>query len=201
MVAGIQRQRRLRPPDGGQGFQFVTVGSDARFMAAGARAAVDRMKARAGRRPAPATESGETHEKRPKTYDQLRSARWYGVPTLRAFGHHSRTKQMGFAAEDYQGKPVIGIINTWSDMNSCHTHFPSGSKKSSAASRGRPAGFPSNCRAMSVGEPFVKPTTMLYRNLLAMEVEELLRSHPIDGVVLAWAVATRRRRRFWQPPR
>lgn len=118
-----------------------------------------------------------------KTYDQLRSARWYGVPTLRAFGHHSRTKQMGFAAEDYQGKPVIGIINTWSDMNSCHTHFP---QRVEEIKRGvwQAGGFPVELPAMSVGEPFVKPTTMLYRNLLAMEVEELLRSHPIDGVVL-----------------
>ncbi|MBI3146238.1 MAG: dihydroxy-acid dehydratase, partial [Pseudogulbenkiania sp.] len=108
---------------------------------------------------------------------------WYGVPTLRAFGHHSRTKQMGFAAEDYKGKPVIAIIDTWSDMNSCHSHFP---QRVEEIKRGvwQAGGFPVVLPAMSVGEPFVKPTTMLYRNLLAMEVEELLRSHPVDGVVL-----------------
>lgn len=118
-----------------------------------------------------------------KTYEQLRSYRWYGVPTLRAFGHHSRTKQMGFSAEDYKGKPVIAIIDTWSDMNSCHSHFP---QRVEEIKRGvwQAGGFPVVLPAMSVGEPFVKPTTMLYRNLLAMEVEELLRSHPVDGVVL-----------------
>jgi dihydroxy-acid dehydratase len=118
-----------------------------------------------------------------KRYEELRSYRWYGVPTLRAFGHRSRTKQMGFAAEDYQGKPVIGIVNTWSDLNSCHSHFP---QRVEEIKRGvwQAGGFPAVLPAMSVGEPFVKPTTMLYRNLLAMEVEELLRSHPIDGVVL-----------------
>jgi dihydroxy-acid dehydratase len=118
-----------------------------------------------------------------KRYEDLRSYRWYGVPTLRAFGHRSRTKQMGFATEDYQGKPVIGIIDTWSDLNSCHSHFP---QRVEEIKRGvwQAGGFPAVLPAMSVGEPFVKPTTMLYRNLLAMEVEELLRSHPIDGVVL-----------------
>jgi dihydroxy-acid dehydratase len=118
-----------------------------------------------------------------KTYEELRSYRWYGVPTLRAFGHHSRTKQMGFDSDDYKGKPVIAIIDTWSDMNSCHSHFP---QRVEEIKRGvwQAGGFPVVLPAMSVGEPFVKPTTMLYRNLLAMEVEELLRSHPVDGVVL-----------------
>ena len=118
-----------------------------------------------------------------KRYEELRSYRWYGVQNMRAFGHRSRTKQMGFAAEDYQGKPVIGIINTWSDMNSCHSHFP---QRVEEIKRGvwQAGGFPVVLPAMSLGEPFVKPTTMLYRNLLAMEAEELLRSHPVDGVVL-----------------
>ena len=118
-----------------------------------------------------------------KKYEELRSYRWYGVQTLRAFGHHSRTKQMGFSAEDYQGKPVIAIINTWSDMNSCHSHFP---QRVEEIKRGvwQAGGFPVVLPAISLGEPFVKPTTMLYRNMLAMEAEELLRSHPVDGVVL-----------------
>ncbi len=118
-----------------------------------------------------------------KTYEQLRSHRWYGVDTLRAFGHRSRTKQMGFSRRDFEGKPVIGILNTWSDMNSCHSHFP---QRVEEVKRGiwQAGGFPVVLPAMSLGEPFVKPTTMLYRNFLAMEAEELLRGHPIDGVVL-----------------
>ncbi len=118
-----------------------------------------------------------------KTYEELRSHRWYGVDTLRAFGHRSRTKQMGFSRKDFEGKPVIGILNTWSDMNSCHSHFP---QRVEEVKRGiwQAGGFPVVLPAMSLGEPFVKPTTMLYRNFLAMEAEELLRSHPIDGVVL-----------------
>ncbi len=115
--------------------------------------------------------------------EQLRSHRWYGVKDLRSFGHRSRTKQMGFAAADYAGKPVIGIVNTWSDINSCHSHFP---QRVQEIKRGvwQAGGFPIELPAMSLGEPFVKPTTMLYRNFLAMETEELLRCHPIDGVVL-----------------
>jgi dihydroxy-acid dehydratase len=118
-----------------------------------------------------------------KTYAELRSHRWYGVDTLRAFGHRSRTKQLGFSRQDFEGKPVIGILNTWSDMNSCHGHFP---QRVEEIKRGvwQADGFPVVLPAMSLGEPFVKPTTMLYRNFLAMQTEELLRSHPIDGAVL-----------------
>jgi dihydroxy-acid dehydratase len=58
-----------------------------------------------------------------KSYKDLRSYRWYGVDDLRSFGHRSRAKQMGYAREDWAGKPVIAIINTWSDINPCHTHF------------------------------------------------------------------------------
>jgi dihydroxy-acid dehydratase len=120
---------------------------------------------------------------RKKTYQDLRSARWYGAQNLRAFGHRSRTKQMGYAEEDYRGKPVIAIVNTWSDMNSCHSHFP---ERVEQIKRGiwQAGGFPVELPAMSLAEPFVKPTTMLYRNLLAIETEELLRSHPVDGAVL-----------------
>jgi dihydroxy-acid dehydratase len=102
---------------------------------------------------------------------------------MRSFGHRSRTAQMGFDAEDYRGKPVIGIINTWSDINPCHTHFK---QRVEEVKRGvwSSGGFPVELPAMSLSEPFQKPTTMLYRNLLAMETEELLRSYPIDGAVL-----------------
>lgn len=118
-----------------------------------------------------------------KTPEQLRSHRWYGVKDLRSFGHRSRTAQMGFDAADYRGKPVIAIVNTWSDINPCHTHFK---QRVEDVKRGvwSAGGFPLELPAMSLSEPFQKPTTMLYRNLLAMETEELLRSYPIDGAVL-----------------
>lgn len=118
-----------------------------------------------------------------KNPTELRSHRWYGVDNLRAFGHRSRTKQMGFSRQDFENKPVIGILNTWSDMSNCHSHFP---QRVEEVKRGvwQAGGFPVVLPAMSLGEPFVKPTTMLYRNFLAMEAEELIRSHPLDGVVL-----------------
>jgi dihydroxy-acid dehydratase len=121
--------------------------------------------------------------KRRKKPEELRSHRWYGVDDLRAFGHRSRIKQMGYAAADYAGKPVIGIVNTWSDLQQCHAHFP---ERVEEVKRGvwQAGGFPVELPAMSLSEPVVKPTTMLYRNFLAMETEELLRSHPIDGAVL-----------------
>lgn len=118
-----------------------------------------------------------------KKYEDLRSHRWYGVKDLRSFGHRSRTLQMGFSREDYEGKPVIAIINTWSEINPCHTHFP---QRVQEVKRGvwQAGGFPLEIPAISLSEPMQKPTTMLYRNLLAMEVEELLRSYPADGAVL-----------------
>jgi dihydroxy-acid dehydratase len=118
-----------------------------------------------------------------KTPEELRSHRWYGAKDKRAFGHRSRSAQMGYDAADYGGKPVIGIINTWSDINPCHTHFK---QRVEEVKRGvwMAGGFPVELPAMSLSEPFQKPTTMLYRNLLAMETEELLRSYPIDGAVL-----------------
>ncbi len=118
-----------------------------------------------------------------KNYQDLRSYRWFGVNDLRSFGHRSRAMQMGYDAKDWAGKPVIGIINTWSDINPCHIHFKD---RVEHIKRGvlQAGGFPIELPAMSLAEQFVKPTTMLYRNFLAMEVEELLRSHPIDGAVL-----------------
>ncbi|HVJ53343.1 MAG TPA: L-arabinonate dehydratase [Aliidongia sp.] len=118
-----------------------------------------------------------------KTPETLRSYRWFGVDDLRSFGHRSRAKQMGFAPEDFAGKPVIAILNTWSEMNPCHTHFRD---RVVEVKRGvlQAGGFPVELPAVSLGEPFMKPSAMLYRNLLAMEAEELLRANPIDGVVL-----------------
>jgi len=120
---------------------------------------------------------------RRKTPDQLRSQRWLGPDSLRAFGHRSRLKQFGYDDVDWVGRPVIGIVNTWSDINQCHAHLRA---RVDDVKRGvfQAGGFPIELPAISLSEPIVKPTTMLYRNFLAMETEELLRSHPIDGAVL-----------------
>lgn len=114
---------------------------------------------------------------------KLRSAQWFDADDLRGFGHRSRIMQMGYGQEDWSGKPLIAIINTWSDINPCHAHFK---HRVEDIKRGvfQTGGFPIELPAMSLSENFVKPTTMLYRNMLAMEVEELLRSHPVDGAVL-----------------
>lgn len=124
-----------------------------------------------------------SHSNSRKKPEDLRSHRWYGVKDLRSFGHRSRTAQMGYHRSDYAGKPVIAIINTWSDINPCHSHFK---QRVEEVKRGiwQAGGFPVEMPAMSLSEPFQKPTTMLYRNLLAMETEELLRSYPADGCVL-----------------
>ncbi|MBL8906750.1 MAG: dihydroxy-acid dehydratase [Rhizobiales bacterium] len=118
-----------------------------------------------------------------KKPEELRSHRWFGVKDLRSFGHRSRAKQMGITADDIGGKPVIAIVNTWSDLNPCHAHLR---MRAEEVKRGvlQAGGFPVELPAMSLGETFMKPTTMLYRNFLAMEVEELLRSNPVDGAVL-----------------
>jgi dihydroxy-acid dehydratase len=118
-----------------------------------------------------------------KDKKDLRSERWFGPDDLRSFGHRSRAMQMGYSAEDWQGKPVIAIINSWSDINQCHSHFKS---RAEDVRRGilQAGGFPLELPTLSLSEQFVKPTTMLYRNMMAMEVEELLRSHPVDGAVL-----------------
>ena len=120
---------------------------------------------------------------RKKSPQDLRSCRWLGREDLRSFGHRSRLQQYGYDRADWAGKPVIGILNTWSDINSCHGHLRA---RAEDVKRGvwQAGGFPLELPAMSLAEPFVKPSTMLYRNFLAMECEELLRSHPIDGAVL-----------------
>jgi dihydroxy-acid dehydratase len=118
-----------------------------------------------------------------KNPEDLRSHRWLGLPDLRSFGHRSRLRQFGYDKADWDGKPVIGILNTWSEINACHGHLR---ERAEDVKRGvwQAGGFPIELPAMSLAEPFVKPSTMLYRNFLAMEAEELLRSHPIDGAVL-----------------
>lgn len=118
-----------------------------------------------------------------KKAEDLRSARWFAPDNLRGFGHRSRIMQMGYAPADWAGKPVIAILNTWSDINPCHAHFKT---RVEDVKRGilQAGGFPVELPTLSLSENFVKPTTMLYRNMLAMEAEELIRSHPVDGVVL-----------------
>ncbi|WP_315742658.1 MULTISPECIES: L-arabinonate dehydratase [unclassified Bradyrhizobium] len=118
-----------------------------------------------------------------KRPEELRSARWFAPDDLRSFGHRSRVMQMGYAQEEWKGRPLIAIINTWSDAQPCHMHFKS---RVDDVKRGvlMAGGLPIELPALSLSESLLKPTTMLYRNMLAMDVEELLRSHPIDGVVL-----------------
>ena len=115
--------------------------------------------------------------------DQLRSQRWFGPNDLRSFGHRSRAQQMGYEVRDFAGKPVIAIINTWSDLSPCHSHFRT---RAEEVKRGvwQAGGFPVELPAMPITETYMKPSPMMYRNLLAIEVEELLRSQPVDGAVL-----------------
>ena len=118
-----------------------------------------------------------------KSPQDLRSARWFAHDDLRSFGHRSRAMQMGYAPEDWYERPIIAMINTWSDINPCHTHLR---ERAEWVRRGilQEGGWPIELPALSLAENYVKPTTMLYRNFLAMETEELIRSHPIDGAVL-----------------
>jgi dihydroxy-acid dehydratase len=136
--------------------------------------------------PPPALEPGATPAEPVairKHPSELRSARWFGPADLRSFGHRSRAMQMGYSPEEWQGRPVIAIVNTWSDLQPCHMHFK---QRVDDVKRGilMAGGFPVELPALSVSESYVKPTTMMYRNMLAMETEELLRSHPVDGAVL-----------------
>lgn len=118
-----------------------------------------------------------------KTAQDLRSARWFAPDDLRSFGHRSRMMQLGYSEEDFRDKPVIGVLNTWSELNTCHAHFKDRVQdvKRGVAQAG---GFAVEMPALSVDESNIKPTSMLYRNMLAMETEEMIRCHPLDGVVL-----------------
>ena len=102
---------------------------------------------------------------------------------MRAFSHRSRLSQLGYEPSEYEGKPVIAILNTWSDINPCHMHLR---ERAEQVKRGvwQAGGFPLEFPVSTLSETFQKPTPMLYRNMLSMETEELLRSYPIDGAVL-----------------
>ncbi len=118
-----------------------------------------------------------------KKPEELRSFTWFGPDTLRGFSHRSRMLQLGFQREDFIGKPVIAIINTWSEINPCHAHLR---ERAEAVKRGvwQAGGFPVEVPAITITETYMKPSPMLYRNLLAMDTEEALRSLPIDAAVL-----------------
>ncbi len=118
-----------------------------------------------------------------KKPEELRSHRFFAPDTQRAFGHRSRHKQLGFNGNEFMGKPVIAILNTWNDFISCHAHFR---QRAEEIKRGvwQAGGCPVEVPVMGLSETFLKPTSMSYRNLLAMETEEVLRAHPVDGAVL-----------------
>ncbi len=121
-----------------------------------------------------------------RTPEQLRSHNWFGserTSGLRAFGHRSRMRQLGVTPEEHLGKPIIAILNTWSEMNGCHMHLR---ERAGQVKRGvlEAGGFPVEFPVATLSESFQKPTPMMYRNLLAMDAEELLRSYPADGAVL-----------------
>ncbi|MFL9684892.1 L-arabinonate dehydratase [Streptomyces sp. KL110A] len=153
------------PADGGPANATATATDGGHADAAGTRG---------GRR------SDGAREVRP---EELRSHQWYGTDGLRSFSHRARTRQLGYLPEEHLGKPVIAILNTWSDINPCHVHLRD---RAQAVKRGvwQAGGFPLEFPVSTLSETFQKPTPMLYRNLLAMETEELLRSYPVDGAVL-----------------
>ncbi|HTJ04901.1 MAG TPA: dihydroxy-acid dehydratase, partial [Caldimonas sp.] len=113
----------------------------------------------------------------------LRSERWLGRDDFRSFNHRSRVMQMGYDPKDWEGKPLIAIVNNWSDYNPCHMHFK---QRVDDVKRGvlQAGGFPLELPTVSLGENLIKPSALLYRNMLAMEVEEMVRAYPADGVVL-----------------
>lgn len=105
--------------------------------------------------------------------------------------HRSWLRNQGFGPEVFDGRPVIGIATTWSELAPCNSHLH---RVAESVKRGvwQAGGFPLEFPAMALGETLLRPTAMLYRNLLAMEAEELMRANPLDGVVLL-SVATRPR--------
>ncbi|MDP6206819.1 MAG: dihydroxy-acid dehydratase, partial [Roseibacillus sp.] len=115
--------------------------------------------------------------------EDLRSHRFFAPDTQRGFSHRSRHKQLGFNDDEFMGKPVIAILNTWNEFISCHAHFR---QRAEEIKRGvwQAGGSPVEVPVLGLSETFMKPTSMSYRNLLAMETEEVLRAHPIDAAVL-----------------
>jgi dihydroxy-acid dehydratase len=114
---------------------------------------------------------------------KLRSARWFEGDDVPAFVHRSALRAEGLPTAAFAGRPVIGICNSWSELVNCNVHFRA---LANSVRRGvlQAGGLPLEFPTMSLGEQLMKPTTMLYRNLMAMDVEESIRAHPLDGVVL-----------------
>ena len=120
---------------------------------------------------------------RDKMVNELRSAKWFAPDNDTGFQHRAALRSMGFTKESFAGRPVIGICNSWSELNNCNLQLRS---VADAVKRGVLAagGFPLEFMTISLGEELTMPTAMLYRNLMAMDVEEMIRSNPLDGVVL-----------------
>src|SRR5580658_6181680 len=112
-----------------------------------------------------------------------RSREWFQTPEYYGFARRAWLRSEGFPADVFHGKPVIGICNSWSEVNNCNLHLrdvAAAVKRGVWAAGGVPLEFPT----ISLGEMFMRPTTMMYRNLMAMDVEESIRANPLDGVVL-----------------
>src|SRR6187399_28244 len=114
---------------------------------------------------------------------KLRSQGWFGKTGKDGLIYRSWMKNQGIPDEEFRGKPVIGICNTWSELTPCNAHFR---ELAESVKRGisEAGGFPVEFPVMSLGETLIKPTAMLYRNLASMDVEESIRANPVDGVVL-----------------
>ena len=118
-----------------------------------------------------------------ETKRKLRSAAWFGGDGMNAFMHRSWMKNQGFPDDSFDGRPVIGICNTWSELTPCNAHLRGIAER---VKRGvwEAGGFPLEFPVTSLGESNMRPTAMLFRNLVSMDVEESIRANPIDGVVL-----------------
>ncbi len=118
-----------------------------------------------------------------KKQQKLRSAEWFGKDDKMGYVHRSWLRNQGHPDHMFRGRPVIGICNTWSDLTPCNAHLR---EFAEIVKRGvyEAGGFPLEFPVMSLGETLMKPTTMLHRNLVSMDVEESIRANPLDGVVL-----------------
>src|SRR5881398_814305 len=112
-----------------------------------------------------------------------RSVQWFGRQDIYGFIYRSWVKNRGVPQDQFDGRPVIGICNTWSELTPCNTHFRVLAEhvRNGILEAG---GFPLEFPVMSLGETLLRPTAMLYRNLASMDVEESIRGNPLDGVVL-----------------
>src|SRR2546427_5767033 len=114
---------------------------------------------------------------------KLRSRAWFGINDLRGLTNRAYLRAEGFTPQVFDNKPVIGICNSWSELTTCNAHLR---QVAEAVKRGvwAAGGFPLEFPTISLGEVLMKPTTMLYRNLMAIDVEECIRAYPLDAVVL-----------------